>query len=127
MSRPSSIAELIAVKSEPCTKGIASMKSTKESAGKPFSAEARLRPLAITARKTSGNASAKKSWPGCRTERMNARTARWPICAATITRGSRPHPRALRLGVLVARALEPVPGLGEEHVVQRRGVELEVL
>ena len=126
MSRPSSIAELSAVKSAPCTNGIANMKSTYESAGKPGSADARSSPLASTKKKKSGKTSANASCPGWRIDRMNARRPRTTICSRVVTR-RRARPALRPPARLVCLAFEAVPGLREEDVVERRRVELEVV
>src|SRR5687767_13511141 len=105
--------------SAPWMKGTASAKARKDSAGKPGNCSAESRPPALTASSINGNRSGATTFAGCRSVRTIDRLASWAVCVAVPI-----SLRRDRLGLLLLRrALERTPRLGEEDVVERRLVE----
>src|SRR6266545_896196 len=133
MSRARSVPAFIVAKSAPWMNGMASAKATNELVGNPGRRVAASSPPALTARSRSGKTSGKTMLAGCRTVRTTERCARvrtWPAKTLLIERRSRPLERQLGRGslfLLVPRPFQRAAGLGEEDVVERGLVELEML
>src|SRR6266545_5634330 len=133
MSRARSVPAFIVAKSAPWMNGMASAKATNELVGNPGRRVAASSPPALTARSRSGKTSGKTMLAGCRTVRTTERCARvrtWPAKTLFMERRSRPLERQLRRGslfLLVSRPLQRAARLGEEDVVERGLVELEIL
>src|SRR5207248_7989373 len=116
----------------------ASANDRYEAAGKPGMLVAAERPEALMARRNSGKTSGGTITIGCRAVRITARHAMNRACrrtgagavAAVIGSSPRrllPMLARLRLDPLrPARALQRPAGLGEEHVVETRRVDLEI-
>src|SRR5207248_534304 len=129
MSRARSVPAFIVANSAPWMKGTASAKATNEVVGKPGSRVSALSPPALTASSSIGNSSGEITFAGWRAVRTTERRANRKTWSANAFTSGRFHgqPAARSLFFLLCGSLERPAGLGEEDVVQRRLVQLQVL
>ena len=124
MSRARSVPAFMVEKSPPWMNGTASAKARNERVGNPGRWVSALRPPEFTASSSSGKSSGQITFAGWRRVRSTERRA---SCSDLVGEAVAHRPMA-RLAVAVRPgALERVTGLGEEDVVERGLVELQVL
>ena len=123
MSRARSVPAFMVEKSAPWMNGTASAKARKESVGKPGSSVDALRPPELTSRSSEREDERRdrRSPAGAPCARPSAARARRPASASGAHAAARPRPLSLAAPSSVR------PGLGEEDVVERRRVQLEVV
>src|SRR3954447_3340883 len=124
-SRARSVPAVAAANSAPCMNANGRKKSRKCFVGKPGRCVAERSPLEFTAISISGNVSGAITDAGWRMVRTTDRRAISPICLSRRNFTARSRRHGLRL--LLAGALERAARLGEEDVVERGRVQLDVL
>src|SRR5688572_13348084 len=130
MSRASSVPAPIVAKSAPWMNGTARANARNESVGNPGRSVDGSRPAELTSINATGKTSGGIAIAGWRSVRRIERPATAPIWTAARLTACEP-PAGMRTGSRLrprlGRPFERPAGLGEEHVVQARSPELDVV